>query len=169
VPATIGSKGFAGGLHKLTKKSIVSTRAHDADALRGVCRLLDPNPLTTLVLTISKPNPSPNSNPNPYPYPNPNPNNDPNHSQPYPRLLDRLPGDFRAVFTEDAAATGAEAVRAGVADGGGGGQRGVQADLVLADFAPLLRDRLASWTLPVRACSCHGPAYRAVPWARRRN
>ena len=69
------------------------------------------------------------------------------------RLLDRLPGDFRAVFTEDAAATGAEAVRAGVAgDGGAGGQRGVQADLVLADFAPLLRDRLAAWTLPVRGC-----------------
>ena len=64
------------------------------------------------------------------------------------RLLDRLPGDFRAVFTEDAAATGAEAVRAGLADGGGG-QRGVQADLVLAAFPPLLCDRLLAWTLPV--------------------
>ena len=73
------------------------------------------------------------------------------------RLLDRLPGDFRAVFTEDAAATGAETVRAGVAGGSGGGQRGVQADLVLADFAPLLRDRLAAWTLPARDCPCHVP------------
>ena len=63
------------------------------------------------------------------------------------RLLDQLPDDFRAVFTEDAAATGAEAVRAGLADGSG--QRGVQADLVLAAFAPLLRDRLLAWTMPV--------------------
>jgi hypothetical protein len=39
-------------------------------------------------------------------------------------------------------------VRAGLADGGG--QRGVQADLVLATFAPLLSDRLLAWTLPVR-------------------
>ena len=60
-------------------------------------------------------------------------------------MSDAIPESYTAVFTEDTAATGAQAVRAGLGDR----QRRLQADLVLADFQPLLEEHMLPWVMQV--------------------